>query len=368
MCRDEQRETLSLISAMKRVSVIVVTYNDADHVAGVLQSVFDQTYPNIEMIAIDNASTDSSAIELQKYSDRVRVILNETNLGFAAAQNQGMRGSSGDWVLSLNPDARLHRDCIAELVHAGEASQEVGSVSPKIYRWAEGRSFESCKQLDSAGMYFTTSLRHFDRGSQDEDGPSYSFPCYVMGCTGAAGFYRRAMIEDVSCQDQFFDEDFFCYREDADVVWRSQLLGWKCLFAPRAIAYHIRTVFHTNRASLSSAINMHSTKNRFLMRIKNVTPAVYSKVLIATTLRDALVIAYVVLKEHSSLAGLRFVVLNWKRFLQKRRWIQSKIRVEPSYIAFWFAKTPATIPLSPEAAKHLEACCAQSAFVSTECH
>jgi len=104
------------------------------------------------------------------------------------------------------------------------------------------------------------------------------------------------------------------------------------------------------------------------MRIKNVTPAVYSKVFIATTLRDALVIVYVVLKEHSSLAGLRFVVLNWKRFLQKRRWIQSKIRVEPSYMAFWFAKAPATIPLSPEAAKHLEACCAQATFVSTECH
>ena len=93
------------------------------------------------------------------------------------------------------------------------------------------------------------------------------------------------MIEDVSVDGDFFDPDFFVYREDADVAWRAQLLGWRCIYTPAARAYHVRSVTPENRRSVPRGINMHCVKNRFLMRIKNVTAGVYRRHWLAMTLR-----------------------------------------------------------------------------------
>ncbi len=97
----------------------------------------------------------------------------------------------------------------------------------------------------------------------------------MFGATAAAALYRRAMIDDISLDGEFFDSDFFVYREDADVAWRAQLMGWKCLYAPYARGYHVRKVLPGNRRALPPEINMHSVKNRFLMRIKNISPDLY---------------------------------------------------------------------------------------------
>ena len=125
--------------------------------------------------------------------------------------------------------------------------------------------------MDSTGIYFTPMLRHLDRGSQEVDNGHYLNYEYVFGATAAAALYRREMIEDISMDGEFFDSDFFVYREDADVAWRAQLLGWRCLYTPHARGYHVRNVLPGNRRALPAEINMHSVKNRFLMRIKNMT-------------------------------------------------------------------------------------------------
>jgi GT2 family glycosyltransferase len=90
--------------------------------------------------------------------------------------------------------------------------------------------------VDSTGIYFNPMLRHLDRGSQEVDNGHYLQYEYVFGATAAAALYRRAMIEDISLDGEFFDSDFFVYREDADVAWRAQLMGWKCLYAPTPAA------------------------------------------------------------------------------------------------------------------------------------
>ena len=90
--------------------------------------------------------------------------------------------------------------------------------------------------FDSTGIYMTPNLRHLDRGSRIPDKGQYDRSEYVFGGTGAACLYRRAMIDDISIRNEFFDADFFAYREDADVAWRAQLLGWRCLYNPLAVA------------------------------------------------------------------------------------------------------------------------------------
>ena len=137
--------------------------------------------------------------------------------------------------------------------------------------------------MDSTGIYFTPMLRHLDRGSQEVDNGHYLNFEYVFGATAAAALYRRAMIDDISIHGEFFDPDFFVYREDADVAWRAQLMGWRCLYTPLARGYHVRNVLPGNRRALPPEINMHSVKNRFLMRIKNMTPDLYRRNWISIT-------------------------------------------------------------------------------------
>src|ERR1700689_2267983 len=131
------------------------------------------------------------------------------------------------------------------------------------------------------------------------------------------------MIGDISILGEFFDPDFFVYREDADVAWRAQLMSWRCLYTPLARGYHVRAVLPGNRRALPPEINMHSVKNRFLMRIKNMTPDLYRRNWVSITGRDLLVIGACLLHKHSSLKAFGFVLRHWKSVFAKRREIMS---------------------------------------------
>ena len=167
--------------------------------------------------------------------------------------------------------------------------------------------------VDSTGIYFNPMLRHLDRGSQEVDNGHYLRYEYVFGATAAAALYRRAMIDDISLDGEFFDSDFFVYREDADVAWRAQLMGWKCLYVPYARGYHVRKVLPGNRRALPAAINMHSVKNRFLMRIKNISPDLYRRNWFSITTRDLTVVGCCLLWEHTSLKAFWFLARNLRR-------------------------------------------------------
>jgi GT2 family glycosyltransferase len=194
--------------------------------------------------------------------------------------------------------------------------------------------------VDSTGIYFNPMLRHLDRGSQEIDNGHYLQYELVFGATAAAALYRRRMIEDISLSGEFFDADFFVYREDADVAWRAQLMGWKCIYAPYARGYHVRKVLPGNRRALPPEINMHSVKNRFLMRIKNISSDLYWRNFVSITARDITVILCCLLWEHSSLKAFWFLAKNWRRVVAKRRLIQQSQRVDNAYIASWFKYQP----------------------------
>lgn len=327
-----------------RVSITIVTFNSAQFISKCLRNLFEQDYPNVEVIVVDNASGDATPRLIEQFADRVRFARNSENIGFAAGQNQAIALATGDWVFTLNPDVRLNPDFISKAVAAGEGDDNIGSVSGKLLRMGPDFEIPAGKVLDSTGIYFTPALRHFDRGSGGPDTGAYERFEYVFGVTGAAGLYRRKMIEDVSVDGEFFDSDFFAYREDADLAWRAQLLGWKCLYVPAAIGYHVRNVLPSNRRTLSATINMHSVKNRFLMRIKNITADLYIRHFIAITFRDLLVIAGCLLREWSSLSAFVIVSRSYSKMLRKRQAIMRKRRVDPQYMASWFANRPVSFP------------------------
>jgi GT2 family glycosyltransferase len=327
-----------------RVAVTIVTYNSERFIRQCLESVLAQDDPQIELIVADNASSDGTVQVLREFEDRARVVYNGKNIGFAAGQNQAIALSDADWILTLNPDVRLQPDFVSALVTAGEADPSAGSVCGKLLSMSESCEIPPEPVFDSTGIYFTPNLRHFDRGSRDRDRGQYDQPEYVFGATGAAALYRREMIRDISIGGEFFDADFFAYREDADLAWRAQLLGWKCLYAPGAVAHHVRSVLPSNRQSLSPIINMHSVKNRFLMRIKNITGDLYRRHWAAITARDLLVIGACLTYEFSSLRAFPLILRNFRRTWAKRREIMRRRRTSDEYIAEWFSDRPVSFP------------------------
>lgn len=322
------------------VSVTLITYNSGRFIKRCLESVLEQDYPFMEVIVVDNASTDGTVDLLEQFSDRCRIVYNSTNVGFAAGQNQAIAMSTGEWVLTINPDLLLESDFIHALIKASQVDPKIGTVCGKLLSIPASFDLPEKQRIDSTGIYFTPALRHLDRGSQEIDKGDYTKPEYVFGATAAAALYRRAMIDDISIMGEFFDEDFFAYREDADVSWRAQLLGWRCFYTPLARGYHVRSVLPGNRGALPAVVNMHSVKNRFLMRIKNVTGSLYWRNCIPITIRDLVVIAACLIHEHSSLKAFWFVAKNWNRFLAKRREIMKRRRVKDEYISAWFNFQP----------------------------
>src|SRR5712664_3634871 len=294
------------------VSVTIVTYNSGRFIKRCLESVLAQRYPHREIIVIDNNSTDGTVDILEQFEDRCTVVYNEENIGFAAAQNQAIAVSNGDWVLTLNPDVLMLPNFIQALVDAGQIDPKIGTVCGKLLAMTATFDIPARPLVDSTGIYFNPMLRHLDRGSQEVDNGHYLKHEYVFGATAAAALYRRQMIEDVSMDGEFFDPDFFVYREDADVAWRAQLLGWRCIYTPNSRGYHVRNVLPGKRRALPPEINMHSVKNRFLMRIKNMTGDLYRRNWFSITTRDIVVVACCLLREQSSLKAFAYVAMNWR--------------------------------------------------------
>jgi GT2 family glycosyltransferase len=326
------------------VSVTIVTYNSGRFIKKCLESVLAQKCPSKEVIIVDNASTDGTVDILEQFEDRCQIVYNEENIGFAAAQNQAIHMSSGEWVLTLNPDVLLLGGFIQALVEAGHLHPRIGSVCGKLLTMRATFDIPDKPLVDSTGIYFTPMLRHLDRGSQEVDNGHFLRYEYVFGASAAAALYRREMIDDVSIRDEFFDPDFFVYREDADVAWRAQLLGWRCIYTPHARGYHVRKVLPGNRRALPPLINMHSVKNRFLMRIKNMTRDLYLRNFFSVTMRDLIVVGCCLLREHSSLQAFLYLARGWSRVWQKRREIMSRRRVNDEYMASWFRYLPVSRP------------------------
>ena len=326
------------------VSVTIVTYNSGRFIRRCLESVLEQKYPFKEIIVIDNCSSDGTPDILEQFEDRCQIVFNEENIGFAAAQNQAIGLSSGDWVLTLNPDVLLLPDFIRVLVDAAQMDSKIGSVCGKLLAMTKAFDIPAKPVVDSTGIYFNPMLRHLDRGSQEIDNGHYLNYEYVFGATAAAALYRREMINDIQISGEFFDSDFFVYREDADVAWRAQLLGWRCLYVPYARGYHVRSVLPGKRRALPPEINMHSVKNRFLLRMKNISGDLYRRNWFSISMRDLAVVGCCLIREHSSLKAFWYLARNWRRIMRKRREIQSRQRVNAEYIASWFKYAPVSKP------------------------
>jgi GT2 family glycosyltransferase len=339
-----------------RLLVHIVTWSSEDSIAACMQSVVQQQGfvlgESLVLRVTDNCSGDSTVDRARQYErPGVEICVNEANLGFCGAHNQGVRRlleGGFDALVVLNPDVRLESDALQRMIDVVKSARDIGMVTPKLLRANADLSPVEPPVLDAAGMVLTASLRHFDRGSGEVDVGRFDQPEDVFGGTGACLLVTRHCAEHllispaisdepvtriypqlaagVSDRPKLFDEAFFAYREDADISWRAQLLGWRCRYEPRAVGYHVRVVVPERRAQLPAALNRYSVRNRFLLQIHNwrISQGVWS-LINGILFRNVVVICGVLLREHSSFGALVEVVRLLPRALEIRKDISRKM-------------------------------------------
>ena len=283
-----------------RVFIQIVAWNSMKFLPELFRSLEAQTFRDFRVLVIDNASTDGLERFLATYPS-ITVLRNFRNLGFARAQNQGIRwalkqaadarqSTAESFVLLLNPDVVLTPTALERMVRCAESDPSLGSVGAKLLRcvFAADGSVEFTDTIDSLGLEIRRSRQVVDRGAGMDISKFRHFdmssaePQSVFGISGALTLYRLSAMQDaaISLSDntEYFDEDFFTYKEDVDIAWRLQLLGWRAAVATDAVSYHHRgapgsaaglwgLLFAERRKG--AAVLLHSAKNHLLLLIKN---------------------------------------------------------------------------------------------------
>lgn len=271
---------------MKKVSINLVTWNSLKFLPQCLASIFQQNYKDFSLLIIDNGSNDGTIKFLEKEYPHIAFLKNSRNLGFSKAHNQGIKFAiekGFDYVLVINPDIILTQNCLENLVQTMESDLRIAGVGPKLFKVQTGnvelKESIKTKIIDSCGLKILRSRKVVERGAKEMDEGQYNKKEEVFGISGALVLYRSKTLNDIKINDEYFDEDFFAYKEDIDLAWRLRLKGWKNLYQPKAIAYHYRTatiketagLIETikNRREKSKIVNYFSYKNHLLLLVKN---------------------------------------------------------------------------------------------------
>jgi len=233
-----------------RVALVIPNWNGRQYLESCLRSVFAQEFQDFAVILVDNGSTDGSVDLVQACFPQVHLIENRENRGFATANNQAIRVSVSEFVATLNNDTEVEPGWLGALVRAVETDPRIGMCASRMLLAHQRELVESTGiAVDKAGIVWNregVALHRTGRttpaipstlqgGNADRFEAAALVP--VFGPCAGAALYRRAMLDDIG----LFDEDFFAYMEDVDLAWRAQWAGWKCVYVPEAVVYHVHS-------------------------------------------------------------------------------------------------------------------------------
>ena len=210
------------------VSIVIPNYNGKHFLKKCLDSISKQTYKNIETIVVDNASSDNSIEFLKDEYPNVITISMTTNTGFSGAVNKGIIESKGDYVFLLNNDTEIDEKCVEYLVNTIKQNQNIFSVNSKMIQ------YNKRALLDDAGDEYNIFGWAFKRGFNQRVQTNIK-PRRVFTCCAGAAIYNKKILNKIG----YFDEAFFAYLEDVDIGFRANCFGYKNIFCPDAIVYHI---------------------------------------------------------------------------------------------------------------------------------
>jgi GT2 family glycosyltransferase len=220
---------LTRYDAAVPLSVVVVNWNGREHLEVCLGSLRRQTLAGIEIVLVDNGSTDGSREFVgARFGDAVRLVALADNRGYAGGLNAGIAVARGRYLMPLNSDTEVATECCARLLAAADAHPTSGMFAPKIL------AFDERARLDNVGHWLYADGLSRGRGRLEIDRGQYDAEEEIVLPSGCAVLLRRAMLADVG----LFDEDLFAYCDDTDLGLRARLAGWRCWAVPGAVVYH----------------------------------------------------------------------------------------------------------------------------------
>jgi GT2 family glycosyltransferase len=325
-----------------KIAVSLVTWNGANFIRDCLDSLFAQTYKDFSVLIIDNGSTDDTVQIISERYPQLRVVKHKTNLGFAKAHNQAIHWTEGDYVLVLNQDIVLEPEFLNNLVYFLDTNPEVGAVSGKLLKLQDK---QKTNYIDSLGLKISTKHQVVDIGAGEMDEAQYDAIEEVFGVSGAAPMYRRSALKSVQYKNEFFDEDFFSYKEDVDLSYRLRYAGWKIYKVPLAVAYHNRSVVAPqNEMTLSKTFwhrrgksrfaNFYSYRNHLYLLMKNLPKQM--AYLLPVLSYELFKFGYVLFCEPYHWKIWREVWINRKKMLEKRQVIMSNSRATEAERKKWY--------------------------------
>jgi hypothetical protein len=246
-----------------KVAVVILNWNGREYLERFLPSVLQHS-GTAEVIVADNASTDESVEFLQKQFPQVRLIVNESNGGFSKGYNDALKQIEADYYVLLNSDIEVTANWIDPVITMMESDPRIAACQPKIRSWFEKSKFE---YAGAAGGFIDKYGYPFCRGriffELEEDQGQYDDACEVFWATGACMFVRAKLYHDSGG----LDEDFFAHMEEIDFCWRLKAAGYRIMYCPQSVVFHIGGGTLPKSNSRKTFLNF---RNNFTLLYKNL--------------------------------------------------------------------------------------------------
>ncbi len=306
------------------VSLIILNYNGKKWLKNCLPTVKKISYKPLEVIIVNNGSTDDSAEFIKKNFPEVKIVEIKKNVGYAKGNNIGVSKARGKYVVLMNNDTEVTPSFLNPLVSLLENDPIIGAVQPQM------RSLIYPKLLDSVVSYLTSTgfMYHFGYMKPWKEN-FYNKRFYGFSIKGACFIISRKDYNYLGG----LDEDFVCYVEETDLCNRIWLSGKKVAYEPKSIMYHWGG--GDMQVMTKDEITMYrSYRNRFLLFIKNANISNLIKILpILFIFCEAFILMTLIKGNFKRALGAQLGVLSvpfaLPKMLKKRKYIQNKIRKVP---------------------------------------
>jgi GT2 family glycosyltransferase len=305
------------------VSVIIPNWNGKKFLKGCLDSLLLSSYDQVEVVIVDNGSKDGSVEYLESNYPSVKLVKFAHNTGFSPAVNAGIRYCEGEFVALLNNDTVVDKDWISEMIAVLREHPEIGSTGCKML------AYDDHSLLDGAGDGYRRGGLPGRIGHREIDRGQFDQQRYILGPCGGAAVYRRSMLDDIG----LFDDDYFAYLEDVDIGLRAQSAGYKCLYVPTAIMYHLGC--GTTGSGYHPLVVRLSSQNNWNTIVKNIPLALLFKFAPQIFYWQLYYFAVVIVRGGQVipwLEGSWRALMLLPKMLKKRAEINRKRRVPHSYM------------------------------------
>lgn len=313
-----------------KVSVLILTYNSRKYLDRCFISLEKQTYPNYEVVMVDNASTDGSVEFVRENFPWVKIIALDKNYGYAEAYNTAVRQVKSKYVVFLNPDVEVECNWLEELVKVAESDEDIKICGSRIL------FYDNKDIIQNDGGWITPiggglSRNHLKRAIEVKIPKT---PQYVGYAHGASMLVDRHTFLKLGG----FDPDYFMYHEEVDLCWRAWLWGYKVAYVPTSIVYHdIGGSSGAKSLSKSPFRLYHERKNQLMNILKNFSFLNIIFAIFILFIFDSLcIMRYLIRKDFELIKSIfkayGYVISNFRLILKKRCHVQRKRKIDETIL------------------------------------